>query len=235
MATGTNDGILLRASSLDVHERKRIRPDQSPTICTKCEAAIFTSINIHCSNCKRPFCSKCTGINEALLQLMTEAENNGITWTCTSCKSTAPTLDNISSTLHHMCLQNDQRINSIEGRVSHLENNTKEIVSEEITNNKQELVGLMREDIVAIVDERNRELDDRRSKESNIILFNVPEFTGDIATLKAKDTTFVQELAHTLLAEPLKIVVQDRLGKTPTPGKKRPYLLYWKAKVRGIC
>ena len=64
-----------------------------------------------------------------------------------------------------------------------------------MVNSKDEILGLMKEDIVSIVDERNKELEERRNKQSNIILFNVPEpdggaanrMTGDIAALKHTD------------------------------------------------
>ena len=64
----------------------------------------------------------------------------------------------------------------------------------------------------------------------NIILFNVPEHTGNIATLKAKGTGILQELAQILLAKPLTIVVQYRLNKTPTIGKKLPILAVLESK-----
>ena len=53
----------------------------------------------------------------------------------------------------------------------------------------------------------------------------MPEYNGDIDTLKAKDAEIFQELSQLLLAEPLKLlIVQSRLGKSPVPDKKRHIL-----------
>ena len=145
-----------------------------------------------------------------------------MSWTCTPCKSVAPTLNNINSNLQHLCIQNDKRMDRMEERVNHLESNTKQIVKEELVNSKTEIVGLMKDDIVAIVDERHKELEERRNKASNVILFNVPEPEGGKDNLTTGDASTLQTLSDILLSERLRVVVHYRLGKIPVPGKNRP-------------
>ena len=66
--------------------------------------------------------------------IIEEGYESGMSWKCLPCKSTAPTLHNINSALHHMCIQADKRMDHMETRVTHLETNTKQIVKEEVVN-----------------------------------------------------------------------------------------------------
>ena len=176
-----------------------------------------------CSSCSLPYCKGCSGLKDAVIAIiLDEDEDSGMSWTCTPCKSTAPTLNNISTTLQHMCIQNDKRMDRMEDRVNHLEVNTKQIVKEEIVNSKKEIVGLMKDDIVAIFDERHKELEERKNKASNVILFNVPEPVGGKDNPASSDAATLQKISHVLISEHLKVVVHYRLGKTPVTGKIRP-------------
>ena len=147
-----------------------------------------------------------------------------------TCKSTAPALKNISSTLSNLCIQNVKRMDIVEERVTRLEQNTKELVKEEISNSKGEIVGLMKEDIIAIVDSRNKELDDRRNKSNNLILFNINEPDGDRPLAPNEDLDTIHQISNLLIGENLKMHTHYRLGKNPEVNKIRPLVVLCESK-----
>ena len=109
-----------------------------------------------------------------------------------------------------MCIQADKRMDRMETRVTHLETNNKQIVKEELVNSKDEIIVLMIQDIVSIVDERNKGLEERRNKQSSIILFNVPELDGGAANGVTGDIAALKCISNILISENLKIVVHYR-------------------------
>lgn len=61
----------------------------------------------------------------------------------------------------------------------------------EVDSMKESVIETVKEDLLALVDQRTKELNTRKSKESNIILFNIPESpkTDSISQKKKMKTT----------------------------------------------
>lgn len=96
-------------------------------------------------------------------------------WSCRSCKATFPSLENISYVLGDIQRTTDKRITSLEERVTHFESNTSETIKHSIENMKSEVKDSVKEDLNKLVDARTRELEDRKRRDNNIVLFNVHE------------------------------------------------------------
>ncbi len=64
---------------------------------------------------------------------------------------------------------------NIETRLSDIESGSKIEIKESITEMKQELLESLMGNIDSIVDSRNREMDNRRRRETNLVIFNLPE------------------------------------------------------------
>ena len=140
---------------LDLQHRKRTKPEMSPSSCARCNTMLCTTTkHVECSNCHLPYCNTCTGMRDIVIQMILEDEDTGMTWKCLPCNSTAPTLENINQTLSHLCIQNDKRMEKMEDRVSKLETKTRETIHEEVVKSKSDIVGLMKEDIISIAQQR---------------------------------------------------------------------------------
>lgn len=77
-------------------------------------------------------------------------------------QDTTRTLENINETLHSMCISNDKRMTHLESRIIRTEKDTKVTIKKEIEEKKEEIVDYLREDILAIVDARTKELELRK-------------------------------------------------------------------------
>ena len=91
------------------------------------------------------------------------------------CKATFLALENISYVLGDIQRTMDKRITSLEERVAHFETNTSETIKDFIEEMKGELINSVKEDLNRLVDARTRELEDRKRRDNNIVLFNVPK------------------------------------------------------------
>ena len=86
-----------------------------------------------------------------------------------------PTLENIAGTLQDIQNKNDTRMTNTESRMDKLESNTKHEVTLQITNMKSSVIESIKGDIYSVVDQRNKELKDRKRRELNLTVFNLDE------------------------------------------------------------
>ena len=194
--------------------------DKSAYMCQKCDTS--SEENVLCSGCKLPFCIKCAKISEALHQCIVSGEMDGFHWTCRSCSSSFPSLENISQVLTEIQSSNDKRMTTLETKVSQIEIKTQEAIQSSITGMKNEIIESMREDVNQLVDSRNRELEDRRRREQNVTIFNMPEHTArEGQTNKDLDEADVQNISSSLGLANISIKTTFRLGKK-NPHKPRP-------------
>ena len=111
-------------------------------MCNKCEFLYEKSIS--CSGCKLSFCLKCAKVTEALYNCIVAGEMDDFHWTCRSCKSTFPSLQNISASLDDYKGKYDYRMTNLEEnfKVNNIELTTKQEVTSQV------LVSSMREEII---------------------------------------------------------------------------------------
>ena len=114
-------------------------------------------------------------MSETLYTCYINGEVDNFHWTCACCKSMFPTLDNIATTLQGLHLKSDTRMTRIEERMNKIGNNTKEEIKESVTSMKEEILESVKEGLDKMVDAHNRELEDRRRRDLNLTMLNLPE------------------------------------------------------------
>ena len=86
-----------------------------------------------------------------------------------------PTLENISDTLGDIKVKHERRMSELESRMDSYETkNTEEIKSSVVSMKKDVLVDI-KSDVNKLVDQRNKELEDRKRREVNLVIFNLNE------------------------------------------------------------
>ena len=102
---------------------------QSGFMCNKCEFLYEKSVSF--SGCKLFFTVKCAIVTEALYNCtcIVAGEMDDFHWTYRSCKSTFPSLQNISASLEDFKGKYDYRMTNLEEKVNHIELTTKQEVT----------------------------------------------------------------------------------------------------------
>ena len=94
---------------------------------------------------------------------------------CRSCKATFPSLENISYVLNDIQNTTGKRITRLKERVTIFETNASETIKESIENMKSEVIDSVKKNLNKLVDTRTREIEDRKRRDHNLVLFNLPE------------------------------------------------------------
>ena len=202
-------------------DKKRFRQDSSDpeAACQKCDKIITESVI--CQGCKLDYCVACAKISPTLFECLRSGEMNDFYWSCTSCRTTLPTLDNITGMLKDMQKDSNERMTRLETRVTSLESDTKDEIKGTVSNMKAEIISSLKDDINKLVDTRHGEMEERKRRESNIVIFNMPEHNFAIGTTnKTADEYDVKQISHHLGQESLNITNLFRLGKK-VQGKTR--------------
>ena len=157
---------------------------------------------------------KCAQVSPALYECIERRELSNFHYNCASCKATFPSPENITSILKENQFKNDKRMSNLEERISKLEKNSNEELKSNVQGMKGEIIDSIRNDIDKLVDNRNRELEDRRRRDHNIVCFNLPEHNSPIGTEnKEKNESDVSAIASQLGLQNLSITSAFRLGK----------------------
>ena len=158
---------------------------------------------------------KCAKVSPALYECIERGGGlSNFHCNCASCEATFQSLENITSILKENQFKNDKRMSNLEERISKLEKNSNEELKSNVQSMKGEIIDSIRNDIDKLVDNRNRELEDRRRRDHNIVCFNLPEHNSPIGTEnKEKDESDVSAIASQLGLQNLSITSAFRLGK----------------------
>lgn len=202
---------------------KRRRDYSGSKYCGKCDIQLRNDTNhIECDCCGLFFCQVCTGIPKEVYTHLAGNKTVGTSYHCKSCKRIQPTLQNIDDSMRKLMITNEKRLKEIDVRVNKLEVETPQLVHNEITKAKHDIQTTLATNVTSLVDARHKELEDRKNKSNNIILFNVPEQTSqDPLDNKRKDERTIQTIASSLGTDDLAIVAQFRMGKRKQ-GQNRP-------------
>ena len=143
-----------------------------------------------------------------------------------------PTLENIAGTLQDIQNKNDTRMTNIESRMDKLESNPKDEVTLQITNMKSSIIESIKGDIYSVVDQRNKELEDRKRRELNLTIFNLDEHQHRSGVEnKQADEQDILNISASLGLENLNIVTSFRLGKKEN-SKIRPMKIVLDSKAQ---
>lgn len=208
---------------------KRSKPEDSLHLCGQCETELNTHTNhIQCDICGLNYCQRCSRISDMAYQCLINSDIDNMTWSCRVCKRTKPTLDHINNSLKMLCEKNEVRLDSIESRLNQLETTSKETKTE--LHKASTMMDNLRENVFDLVDERTKELQERRSKEENVILFNMPECENQTPDeIKTHDTQVFNQLCTALTGSIPETLSMYRLGKH-NKDKSRPLVAVMKAK-----
>ena len=215
----------MASRNLDRPDSKRPRQGSDDTnasaeMCQRCEYAADKTIA--CSGCNLIFCTECAKISDTLYKCLMEGELSDFHWSCKSCKSSFPTLQNIAGSLDEIRKKHSSRMDGLENRMGNLETLTKKEVENQVHSLRADIIESLKEDICTVVDKRSSELEDRKRRETNLTIFNLKEHNHETgADNKRADEEDVLEISSGLGLENLNIIALFRLGKKD-PSKNRP-------------
>ena len=143
--------------------------------CTMCNLKLTKENSLNCSCCMLGFCKGCSGMSNKAFELLLSGELGNCSWACRSCKRTLPTLESMDKTLRELNEKQDLRLCALENQMETLEMRTENKIQAEAIKIKNEVTEDVQANVKAMVEERCREMDDRRRRELNIVMFNMPE------------------------------------------------------------
>lgn len=204
--------------------RKRPCPSPGGDECARCDGKLLTRMFIVCSGCNLNFCPICANVKESVVNLVADGEMPGFRWSCFACTNTLPTLNNISRTLSEVKDTNNRRLSNLENKTALLNTKVHTLkmehddkisqLSKDIEQVRLTAVNEISSDIEKVIDGRVRELDDRRRRNTNIIIFNIPEKTrGDGQQKKKEDEDDIRLLTSKIGIADLELITHFRLGK----------------------
>ena len=121
---------------------------------------------------------------------------------------------------------------NLEEKVENLEIKTKQEVTLQVSNLKEDIVNSLKNDINSVVDKRNRELEGRKRRELNLTIFNLKEHRNENGTEnKRADEVDVRIISASLELENLSIVTSYRLGRKDD-AKTRPLRIILDSKAQ---
>lgn len=180
----------------------------------KCEQLLGQKAHVLCSGCQLPYCGKCTGLTAPVLKYMQDTTSGDIRWTCKPCKTSIPSLEKISDSIKSLEKSNEERMSRLEMKVEKIEQNIPLVVKHETKNIKAQIIEEIKDDVINLVDDRNKELDERRKRENNIVLFNLIEGNSAIGLEnQEQDETNLRKIALSLGLESVDISQSYRIGK----------------------
>ena len=154
--------------------------------------------------------------------ILSSGELENFMWSCRSCRATFPSLENITSVVQDIQKKSDVRMNRLEERMSSIENQSSLRIRECMANVKHEILEELKGDINDMVDVRTKEMEERKRRENNLVLFNLSEHReASGIDNKRKDEEDVRSLCASLGLENVNFLTTFRLGKK-FPSKTRP-------------
>ena len=178
-----------------------------------------------CSVCELHFCVPCSKISRELAHYILNSGDN-LKWTCNSCKANFPTFSSLKSAIENLDEKNSQRLDSPEITVQNMDRNLRTRVNQEVnamkvtvtSEIKQSVVDMVRTEIKTEI----RENEERKSRLSNLVLFNMPESESEnVEVRKQFDNENIQSLMSSLEINDYETRAVFRLGKQ-APNKVRP-------------
>jgi hypothetical protein len=196
--------------------------------CIECKKNVENEHSISCCACQRWVHKDC--IKEIIYKLVTEmyAETGTHFWACEGCSLGL-------KTIQQQVAAQDKRIRSLEKTVSTVENVIEDVKKDtKINEEEQKKTNVRVDNVEKLVedlkinseDDIYKELDERAAKQSNLIVFEVPEQSADLSPAERKSEDFkivlkiIKATGYTSASESLlKFVVRIGVWKE---GSNRP-------------
>ena len=134
-----------------------------------------------------------------------------------------PTLENIAVNLQDTQSKHEHRMSTLEDRKNRFESNAKMEIQSNISNMKEGMLNELKPDINTLVDNRSRELEDRKRRELNITLFNLKEHNNAAGIdYKREDEEDFVNICSCLGLNNVQLTTTFRLGKKGNTSRPRP-------------
>lgn len=204
--------------------------DKEP--CIFCNEIIdLNKKGIRCDICANWVCFACSNLSKYMYTEISKASEAEVEWKCKICKTTKSDLKSIRDTLKELIRSNDDRLNTMESKLTNLEANLKESVEEsrkmkesvrndlagDISQVRTDIAGdisKMRSEISDELDKRLKEREDIAKRERNLFIYNVPESTEEeFLDRIEEDRSFVMKVCDELGAKDAKFTAIIRFGK----------------------
>ena len=132
-----------------------------------------------------------------------------------------PTLENISETLVELKVKHERRMSELESRMDSYETKNTEEIKSSVASMKEDVLVHIKIDVNKLVDQRNKELEDRKRREVNLVIFNLNENTHESGHVnEQRDEEDFRTICLSLGLEPVELATNYRLGKASS--KPRP-------------
>ena len=153
-------------------------------------------------------------------------------WSCRSYQANFPSLENITGVLIKIEIKQDNRMDKLEDRIMKVEQVTGEEIRKSVDSMKKEILDTIKEDIETVVDTRTAELEDRKRRDQNLTVFNLPEHISSNNTEnKHQDEEDLRLISSLLGLESILLTTQYRLGKKDD-SKTRPIKMVLESKAQ---
>ncbi|KAK6176583.1 hypothetical protein SNE40_014840 [Patella caerulea] len=152
-----------------------------------------------------------------------------LVWTCRVCKINFPKFSKISNSLKQIDNDNKARLGLVEDKLQQFQNeipiqiqaSAKELKLEV----KEDITSELKEDITSLIQVQVKEYDERKRRESNIMIFNLPEPKAENPDLrKTEDEDILWNLFDAIDSPQVTMTNIIRIG-TRQQGKTRPLKL----------
>lgn len=206
--------------------------DTLKTKCIFCDTAIDTNtLALQCDNCRNWVCLPCTKMPLTMYTELNKCEDNDLAldWSCRTCRTTKADLKGIQKTLLELKKDNDARLKHVEQGLSSLTTTMTETVIEEVNKVKDSISDSVTNSIAKkvneIVETKMKEIENRKNRSSNLIIFKLPLCTEKDAILRKQyDERQLKILFNALCPdqEELQIKTCFRLFNKKSPSDSPP-------------
>ena len=188
---------------------RKLSTRKTKWVCTYCNKSMSEDDKgMQCDSCENWVCLNCTNMPEEMYDMLnkysksskTEKEISSFKWVCKVCEGSLPTLRAMNKTLSSLKNSNEERFDAIELQVKNVENSIGDRVSSEVKSMKDQIMSEISEEIENKFDSRYKEMNNRKAREMNLVLFNVPVSTeSDPFERKNADNTFINILYNAIV------------------------------------
>ena len=185
-----------------------------------CDKKVEDGIN--CPGCKLLFCLRCAKVSPALYNCLRSGEMGSFHWNCKICGSSFPSLENITGAFKNIQATYEGRMTNKESRMDTFEEKGERLIVDNEQEMRDDIIESIKGEVNQLVDNRSRELDDRKRRELNLTKFNLPEHRNRSGRENKTDDEFdFSCICADLGLSNVSIQTSLRLGKK-LDDKKRP-------------
>ena len=203
LSLGTRTSTPKGKSNSSENAKKRSRPSSDCDLCPQCETQIREGTEyLVCVHCGLSFCRNCTSISKEQFKLITTPGLN-LSLTCPTCKYTLPTLLRLDSSVAEIKKTNNERLTKLELNVAEIDIKLDKKIEQEtkakIDSLKDEITDKMVNELNEKIDLRVKEIDARKRRSQNLMIYNLPESKDDNSDQRQEfDKNLINEIASSL-------------------------------------